>query len=437
MSAISSRLLPRSAQVTGEGLSVGGVSLLDLVETHGTPLFVYDVADLRQGCRDLVAAFGAEHVSYASKAFTCTSMVRLMAEEGLGIDVASGGELEVALAGGMDPGRIVVHGNNKSEAELAQAMDVGVGRIVVDSHDEFDRIERLHGTGRPPVDVLVRVTPGVSAGATAAIRTAEEDSKFGFSIATGAAAAAIARARSSGAIRWLGVHAHLGSQILDVAALRRGAHVVARLAVEQGAQRLSLGGGLGVAYTAASAPAPSVAEWAASLRSSARRAGWHGPIDVEPGRMLVARAGLTLYRVGTIKEAAGRTYVAVDGGFADNLRPALYGAAYEVFLPRDPGAFRSRHVRVVGKHCESGDVLVAQAEVPVGLAVEDVLALPMTGAYGYAMASSYNLLGRPAVVFVEDGVAREVLRRETPSDWLRVDALAAGPQPTAACTNLC
>jgi diaminopimelate decarboxylase len=427
MSAIDPRLLPTSALVSDRGLCVGGVALLDLAEQHGTPLFVYDVAHLRSRCRELAKAFGAEHVSYASKAFTCTAMVSLIASEGLGIDVASAGELAVALAGGVDASRVVVHGNNKSDVELATAMDVGVRAIVVDSHDELDRIERLYAAGHRCPDVLVRLTPGVSAGATQAIRTAEEDSKFGFSIRSGAAAEAVTRARQSTAMRWRGVHAHLGSQIFDVSALRRGASVVARFALAHGAEELSLGGGVGVAYTDDMPEGPSVEAWAGELRSAASDAGWHGPVDVEPGRLVAAQAAVTLYTVGTIKELPGaaRTYAAVDGGFADNLRPALYGAAYEVFLPRAPTAPRNRRVRVVGKHCESGDVLVPDAAVPADLQVGDVLAIPVTGAYGYAMASAYNLLGRPAVVFVEDGSAREVLRRETAEDWLNVDALVS------------
>jgi diaminopimelate decarboxylase len=425
MSPIDPRLLPSTARASDRGLTVGGVALLDLAECHGTPLFVYDVAHLKARCRELVNAFGAEHVSYASKAFTCTAIASLVASEGLGIDVASAGELAVALAGGMEPSRVIVHGNNKSELELARAMDLGVRAIVVDSHDELDRLERLYASGHPAPDVLIRVTPGVSAGATRAIRTAEEDSKFGFSIRSGAAGAAVARARRSPAMRWRGVHAHLGSQIFDVSAFRRGASVVASFASEHDAATLSLGGGVGVAYTENMPEGPSVENWAKQLRSAAADAGWLGPVEVEPGRLLAAQAGLTLYTIGTLKDVPGvRTYAAVDGGFADNLRPALYGAAYEAFLPRCPEAPRDRSVRLVGKHCESGDVIIPDAAVP-HVRVGDVLAVPVTGAYGYAMASAYNLLGRPAVVFVEDGAAHEVLRRETPEDFLTVDVLGS------------
>lgn len=428
MPAIPPRLLPSTAHASDRGMTVGGVPLLDLADQYGTPLFVYDVAHVKERCRELAQAFGAEHVSYASKAFTCPAMVSVIASEGIGIDVASAGELAVALRGGIAADRIVLHGNNKSQAELARAMDLGVRAIVVDSHDELDRIELLAASGHAVPAVMIRVTPGVSAGATSAIRTAEEDSKFGFSIRSGEAAAAVRRAIRSSAMRWLGVHAHLGSQIFDVEALRQGAALTAGFAVQHDAETLSLGGGVGVPYTASMPAGPSVDAWAALLRAAAAEAGWHRPIEVEPGRLVAAQAGLTLYTVGTLKEVPGvRTYAAVDGGFADNLRPALYGASYEAFLPRSPGAPRDRSVRLVGKHCESGDVLIPDAAVPRDIQVGDVLAVPVTGAYGYSMASAYNLLGRPPVVFVEDGKAREVLRRETPDDWLTVHTNLAEP----------
>jgi diaminopimelate decarboxylase len=419
---ISPRLLPHTARLGPTGLTIGGVPLVDLAHQYGTPLFVYDAAHLRQTCTQLVQAFGSGHVSYASKAFLCTAIAELVTSEGLGLDVASAGELAIALAAGVDPARIVMHGNNKSEAELATAMDSGVRHIVIDSEDEMDRIESLYAQGHPAVGVLARVTPGIRAGATAAIRTAEDDSKFGLSMRSGAAHRAVERARRSPAMNWHGVHSHLGSQILDLSALSVGARIVAEFAVAQGAEVLSLGGGLGVPYTGDMPEAPDPHAWAELLRDAAAEVGWTGPIDVEPGRLLAARAGMTLYTVGTMKTVPGmRTYLAVDGGFSDNLRPALYGASYEAFLPRCPDALRDRQVRVVGKHCESGDVLLPDAVVPSDTCVGDVLATPMTGAYGYSMSSSYNLLGRPAVVFVENGEAREVLRRESVTDLLAFD----------------
>ncbi|MFF4380873.1 diaminopimelate decarboxylase family protein [Kitasatospora sp. NPDC001547] len=277
------------------------------------------------------------------------------------------------------------------------------------------------------------MAPGVAAGAHQAIRTGGHDSKFGFGLADGAAAAAVRRAEASAAVRLEGVHAHVGSQVLDPAELADGAAAVARFAVEHGLRRLTVGGGLGVAYLGGQS-APSFAVWAERVGAAVRGAGWNDAVGVEPGRSIAARAGLTLYRVGTVKRIEGvRTYVSVDGGMSDNLRPALYGARYEAFLPRCPEAPRPRRARLVGKHCESGDVIIDDAALPADLRVGDLLATPVTGAYGYAMASNYNKLPRPAVVFVRDGEARPVVRRETEHDLLRLDVAAAGAgEPAAA-----
>ncbi|MEV6975733.1 diaminopimelate decarboxylase [Kitasatospora sp. NPDC093806] len=419
---VDTGLLPLTAEVRPGGLAVGGVLLTDLARRYGTPLFVYDEEDLRRRCREAVAAFGPGNVAYASKAFLCTAMARLAAEEGLLLDVASGGELRVARHAGVAPDRIVLHGNNKSEAELRTALSIGVRHIVVDSFDELDRIERLVAVeGLPPARIQLRVAPGVAAGAHEAIRTGGHDSKFGFGLADGTAAAAVRRAAASSAVRLEGVHAHVGSQVLDPAELADGAAALARFAVDAGVARLTVGGGLGVAYLTGQR-APSFAVWADRVRAAVRGAGWTGEVGVEPGRSITARAGLTLYRVGTVKRIAGvRTYVSVDGGMSDNLRPALYGARYEAFLPRCPEAPRPLRARLVGKHCESGDVLLDDAALPADLRIDDVLATPVTGAYGYAMASNYNKLPRPAVVFVRDGAARLVVRRETEEDLLRLD----------------
>ncbi|MFF0445257.1 diaminopimelate decarboxylase [Streptomyces sp. NPDC004609] len=433
-SAITPDLLPLTAQDGPQGLAVGGIPLVELGRRFGTPLFVYDEEHLRRRCREAVAAFGADSVAYASKAFLCTAMARLAHEEGLLLDVASGGELRVALRAGVPGGRIVLHGNNKDDAELRTAVAAGVRHVVVDSFDEMDRIERLHAAeGLPPVPVKLRVAPGVAAGAHQAIRTGGSDSKFGFGLAGGVAAAAVRRAGESRAMVLEGVHAHVGSQVLDAAELAEGAGAVARFAVESGVRGLTVGGGLGVAYEAGQS-VPSMADWAARVRTAARGAGWTGELTVEPGRSIVARAGMTLYRVGTIKRIEGvRTYVSVDGGMSDNLRPALYASRYEAFLPRDPRAPRPLRARVVGKHCESGDVIIDDAALPADLRVSDLLATPVTGAYGYAMASNYNKLPRPAVVFVRDGDARVVVRRENEEDLLRLDVTEpADPGPGAA-----
>ncbi len=433
------RLLPDTADVAPSGhLSVGGCDLLDLAREHGTPLFVYDEAHLRARCREAVAAWG-DGVAYATKAFLCRAMARLAHEEGMCLDVSTGGELHVALAAGVPPERLVLHGNNKSDAELARALEVGVGRIVVDSFDEIARIGRLterpterptdrpggvapgRGAARPKV--LVRVTPGVEVHTHEFVRTGQEDSKFGFSVASGAAAQAVAALELLPGVELVGVHAHIGSQVFDVGHFEEAAEVLGGFFAPLGLPELVVGGGLGVAYVN-SEQAPSQSEWAAAAREACARTGVDSSarITAEPGRSIVAGAGLTLYRVGTIKVLPGiRTYVAVDGGMSDNPRPVLYGSGYEAFLPREPDAPRRLRARVVGKHCETGDVLVAEACLPSDLAVGDVLATPVTGAYGYSMASNYNKVPRPPVVFVADGAARVVVRGETLDDLLRLD----------------
>jgi len=422
MSALPRHLLPTTARVDGRGrLSVGGCDVVELAERFGTPLFVYDVAHLRARCREAVGAFGEGAVSYAAKAFLCTAMARLAAEEGLGLDVASEGELHVALAADVPPGRLVLHGNNKSEAELRRALEVGVGRVVVDSDDELDRLEALVAARARRPEVLMRVTPGVDAHTHEYVTTGRDDSKFGFGLASGAAAAAIDRARRSPAVELVGVHAHIASNVFLLPSFAKAVERLGPFVAGLGLPELSLGGGLGVAYVAGE-ESPSLSEWATVLTKACADAGIDARLSVEPGRALVAAAALTLYRVGTVKELPGiRTYVSVDGGMSDNPRPVLYGSGYEAFLPRAAAAERPRTVTVVGKHCESGDVVVRDATVPADLRVGDVLATPVTGAYGHSMASNYNKVPRPPVVFVADGVAREVVRRETLDDLLRLD----------------
>jgi diaminopimelate decarboxylase len=421
-------LLPRTA-ATGPGgrLSVGGVDLVDLADELGTPLFVYDEAHLRAACREAVEAWG-DGVAYATKAFLCRAMAELAHGEGMMLDVSTGGELHVALAAGVPASRLVLHGNNKSDEELIRARQVGVARVVVDSFDEIARIARLTARGgsddAQPLRVLLRVTPGVEVHTHEFVRTGQEDTKFGLSVASGAAAEGVAALRALEGVELRGVHAHIGSQVFDVSAFERAAVVLAEFFSPLGLGELCVGGGLGVAYVNGER-SPSQAEWARATRAACARAGVAAGtrITAEPGRSIVATAGLTLYRVGTIKTLPGiRTYVAVDGGMSDNPRPVLYGSGYEAFLPRAAEAPRLRAVRVVGKHCESGDVLVSDAQVPEDLEVGDVLATPVTGAYGYSMASNYNKVPRPAVVFVADGRARVVVRRESLADLLRLDA---------------
>ncbi len=421
MAPLPWHLLPDTATVSPEGqLVIGGCDLLELAATHGTPLFVYDEVHLRARCRQARDAFG-DGASYASKAFLCRAMARLAFEEGLGIDVATEGELHVALSAGVPASALVVHGNNKSEAELRRALELGAGRIVVDSDDELDRIEALVAGGLAPPRVLVRVTPGVEAHVHEFVRTGQDDSKFGFGLASGAAARAVARAQASAGVELVGVHVHIGSNVFASGSFAEAVAVVADFVRAAALPELSVGGGLGVAYVAGES-APDIAEWARVLRAALAAADLDVRLAVEPGRAIVAGAAVTLYQVGTIKMLDGiRTYVSVDGGMSDNPRPVLYGSGYEAFLPRAVGAERSRPVRVVGKHCESGDIVVADGWVPENLVVGDVLATPVTGAYGYSMASNYNKVPRPEVVFVRDGHARVVVRRETLDDLLRLD----------------
>ena len=414
-------LLPDTAEIGPEGnTAVGGCDLVNLANQWGTPLFVYDEDHLRSRCREAVAAFGGG-VAYASKAFLCSAMARLAHEEGLQLDVATGGELFLARRAGVPGNRLVLHGNNKSDAELAMAVDEGVGRIVIDSFDELDRLEALHSATGVAPRVLLRVTPGVEVHTHEFIATGQDDSKFGFTVKGGLADSAVRRASASTAVDLVGLHAHIGSQVFDVEPFARAIDVLAAFAAPYDLPELSVGGGLGVPYVEGES-APTIGEWADAIHKACVQAGVTSEVTAEPGRAIVAAAAITLYRVGTIKDLPGlRTYVAVDGGMSDNPRPVLYGSGYETFLPRAGDAARPRVVRVVGKHCESGDVLVRDGAVPTDLAVGDVLATPVTGAYGYSMGSNYNQVLRPAVVFVSEGQARLVVARETYEDLARRD----------------
>ncbi|MDQ6784322.1 MAG: diaminopimelate decarboxylase [Actinomycetota bacterium] len=430
-------LLPDGAAFgVGGRLSIAGVDVEDLCGRFATPVFVYDEEHLRRRCREAVAAWG-EGVAYASKAFLCTAMARLVAEEGMSIDVSTGGELHVALAAGVPGGRLVLHGNNKSEAELARALEIGVGRIVVDSFDELDRLDRLAPAMGVRPDVLIRVTPGVEAHTHEYVRTGQDDSKFGFGLASGAAGAAAARLASpSSAVRLAGVHAHIGSQIFEPQFFAMALGVIAPMVSELALGELCIGGGLGVGYVAGE-PTPSIGDWAMRVRAAALDAGLDPSVRLtaEPGRSIVASAAVTCYTVGTIKAIPGvRTYLSVDGGMSDNPRPVLYGSGYEVFLARDGRAARPFVATVVGKHCESGDVIVRDAHLPASVAVGDLLVTPVTGAYGHSMASNYNKVPRPPVVFVSEGRARLVVRRETYDDLVAhdVDEAFDGPLSSPA-----
>jgi diaminopimelate decarboxylase len=417
---ILASLLADTATLSEDDVVIGGVSLRDLAAIYGTPLFVYDEATLRSRCREAASVFD-DGVAFASKAFLCGAMARLAFEEGLCIDVATGGELDIVLRSGVPASRIIMHGNNKSHDELERAIAVGVHRVVVDN---FDEIERLRSMVSPlaTLDCLVRVTPGVEAHTHEFVRTGQEDTKFGFSVATGEARRAISTLKEIPGLSLHGVHAHIGSQIFDVAGFKETLTILANFTRDDEFDEICVGGGLGVAYVEGES-APTITEWGDAMRVAARDVGLDPRVRLiaEPGRAVVAQAGLTLYRVGAVKRVTQRTYMAVDGGMSDNPRPVLYGSGYEAFDVASPLASRPQRVRLVGKHCESGDVLIDEAWLPSTTGVDSIIATPVTGAYGYSMASNYNRATRPAVVFVGDGRAREVLRRETFDDLARLE----------------
>ena len=423
VSPIEQSLLPLTAEVSSNGhLVLGGCDVITLAEEYGTPLFIYDEEHLRIRCREAVRAFGPG-VAYATKAFLCTAMARVALEEGMCLDVATAGELYSALRAGAQGNQIVLHGNNKSEAEILLALETGVRLIIIDSEDEIDRLERLV-SAELQATVLLRVTPGVEAHTHEFIKTGQEDSKFGFSIASGAAQRAVTRLEAMKHVDLAGIHAHIGSQVFDVDSFAQASEILASFFVPLGLRELCVGGGLGVAYLNGEI-APSISEWADAVHGALRSAGVGDEVVVtaEPGRAIVAQAAVTIYRVGTIKVLPDiRTYMAVDGGMSDNPRPVLYGAGYEAFDPANVEVAREQSVRIVGKHCESGDVIVPEGWVPRTLSVGDLVATPVTGAYGYSMASTYNKVPRPPVIFVRGGKATVVVRRETVEDLGALDA---------------
>jgi diaminopimelate decarboxylase len=423
LSAIPVQLLSDTAAIAADGsLTVGGCSVADIAAEHGTPVFVYDEAHLRARCREAVAAFGHQRVVYATKAFLCKAMARLVYDEGLLLDVASGGELAVVLAAGVPADACTLHGNNKSITELREAIEAGVRHVIVDSFDELDRLDALaREATRPALKILLRITPGVSAHTHEFIATGQDDSKFGFNLANGDALRAVERARRSPSVDLVGLHCHIGSNVFEASSFAKAAEVMANFAVPLDLPELVLGGGLGVAYVTGE-EAPTIAQWGNVLQDACEALGVRSNVSVEPGRAIAAAAAMTVYTVGTVKHIPGvRTYVSVDGGMSDNPRPVLYGSGYESFLPRAVESERALTARLVGKHCESGDVLAFAAQLPADIAVGDLLAMPVTGAYGHSMGSNYNKITRPPVVFAIDGTARLVVRRETYDDLLRTD----------------
>ena len=449
--ALAPAVWPRDAHRDAAGeIVLGGVSATALAREFGTPLYVVDESDARFRAREIRTAFEREfqavgssvHVYYAGKAFLSTAVARWVDAEGLRLDVCSGGELAVALAAGIDPARLGFHGNNKSLAEIDRAVEVGVGAIVLDSVVEIARVaEAAERRGRVQ-PVRLRINSGVHASTHEYLATAREDQKFGIPLAD--AAATVARIRSHAGLEFLGLHSHIGSQIFEsdgfAEAARRLLAVHADLLADGPVPELNLGGGFGIAYTSVDEPAPIAGIAADFARVVAEECASRGiPVPVvaiEPGRSIIGPAGVTLYEIGTIKPvqvAAGaeRTYVSVDGGMSDNARPALYGADYTVRLANRVSDADPLLVRLAGKHCESGDIVVHDDYLPSDVAPGDLAAVPATGAYCWSLASNYNYLGRPAVVAVTEGAARVIVRRETETDLLSRDTGVSAPTEEA------
>jgi len=415
-------------------LEIGGCDVVDLAREFGTPLFIYDEQTLRDQCRAYHATFGKltdlYEIVYASKAFSCRAMAELVAQEDLSLDVATGGELAAARAAGFPPQRIYFHGNNKSVAEIELGLDCGIGHFVVDSFEEIDRLEGAAAARGVRQEVLVRVTPGVRPNTHDFVQTGQQDSKFGFGLSDGLAAEAVGRLRDAPHLSLVGIHAHIGSQIFELDSYRREVEVLF-IALDEWRRDFgfeccifNIGGGLGIRYTEADMPS-SIAEFAqvsvTAVRAGAESHGMVMPkLFVEPGRSIAGKAAVTAYTVGTVKVIPGvRTYVAVDGGMSDNLRPMLYDSKYEAMLANKAEEPATDVVTVAGKHCESGDVLVRDVHIAPPQP-GDILVTPATGAYGYAMANNYNAQPRPAVVMVAGGRAHLIIERETWDDVLRL-----------------
>ena len=428
-------VFPDTTDTNSDGhLTIGGCDAVDLVEEYGTPLYVLDEATLRSRCRQFADAFASRYSNaqavYASKAYINPALARIFAEEGLGLDVVSGGELAVAMAGEVPLDKVYFHGNNKTPAELEEAVAAGIGRVVVDSFHELDLLERVCADAGKSQDILVRVSPGIDPHTHAYTTTGIIDSKFGFSIQTGDAEKAIQQAIAAPHLNLQGLHFHLGSPIFELEPYQAATDLVLRFAAglrEQGLnlQEFSPGGGFAIAYTRDDQP-PSPDDYAeaivGTLNATCRELGMESPaLVIEPGRSIIGPAGVALYRIGAIKEIPGvRTYVSVDGGMGDNIRPALYQASYEVLSANRPAAEPDATVTIAGKYCESGDVLASDILLPTP-AAGDVIAIPAAGAYCPSMASNYNLNPRPPIVLVHHGESRLIRRRESYADMMLCD----------------
>jgi diaminopimelate decarboxylase len=422
---INLSLLPSTSEVTEDGqLFIGGVSVSEVVNEFGTPVFIYDETHIKSKLNEAKKVWG-KNVAYGSKAFICKYLVKLIDQSGIRIDVSTGGELSHCILSGFDPSRIVFHGNNKSVLELTRAISYGVGTIVIDSIDELERIEKLAvlNVKSEPINTMLRLTPGIEAHTHEYVKTGQHDSKFGFSIFAETTKQAVNRILSNTALKLSGFHFHIGSQIFKLDGYLEAMKVVAEFIKYYDIEELVIGGGLGVPYLNSDSQI-SITDWAKYIKDAAKSCGIDSKVEItaEPGRSIVAAAAITVYTIGTIKKIDNiRTYVSVDGGMSDNPRPVLYSSGYEAFLPNKMNSIGNLICRVVGKHCESGDVLVNNANLPENIEVGDLLATPVTGAYGYSMASNYNKVPRPAVVFVEEGQTKEVIRRETLEDLIRLD----------------
>ena len=431
-----------SSVITGAEISIAGISAKSLAKEFGTPTFFIDEADFRERAlawdKALKDSFGshAGTVYYASKAFICTELARWINELGIGIDVSTGGEMAVALAGGIDPSKIEVHGNNKSIAEIEKAISVGVESIVIDSLYEIERVAEAAKKAGKVQRVLLRITPGIQAHTHESIATAHEDVKFGFSIASGAAWAAITAVRTHPSLELCGVHAHIGSQIFGYKSFEiLSERLIALLAqyrdeFKSELPELDLGGGFGIAYLPGDEtvnPTEAMNALAAAVTKNCAAHNLQIPrVSIEPGRAIVGPTMFTLYEVGTVKDVTlengtHRRYISIDGGMSDNIRPSLYGAEYTTILANRTSTASHVSSRLVGKHCETGDIVIREIDLPDDIVPGDLLAVPATGAYGRSMASNYNHVPRPPVVAVKDGKARVIVRRESEADLLRLD----------------
>ena len=433
---------PASATRNTAGeITIGGLSVTEIVAEYGTPVFIFDEADVRKRARDYVAAFKVNDIEtsvhYAGKAFMTTKIAQWVSEEGLGIDVASVGELEVALRAGIDPAQIVMHGNNKSVKDLERAVEVGIGRVVIDSLIEIERLNSIAASAGIVQQVLLRLTVGVEAHTHEAISTAHEDQKFGLSVASGMAMAAVDNVMESDALSLAGLHSHIGSQIFDATGFELATHRVVDFAAQIKQRHglmvseLDVGGGMGIAYVAGDDPLDVTAMAKSILdivRTECSRVNMPIPkISVEPGRAIIGNPGITVYEVGTIKpveldSGITRHYISVDGGMSDNIRTALYDAQYTATIANRISTAVTAISRVVGKHCESGDIVVRDTQLPTDIKPGDLLAVAATGAYCRPMASNYNHIPRPAVVSVCAGQSQVLLRRETIEDLMAFDA---------------